>query len=50
MTRFIFGFLRRNFQISQEHIKTNVYNTLFGPQVEYAAGLVAVDLSDQLVR
>ena len=31
------GFLRRNFQISQEHIKTNVYNTLVRPQVEYAA-------------
>ena len=33
------GFLRRNFQISQEHIKTNVYNTLVRPQVEYAAAV-----------
>ena len=33
------GFLRRNFQIPQEHIKTNVYNTLVRPQVEYAAAV-----------
>ena len=33
------GFLRRNFQISQQHIKSNVYTTLVRPQVEYAAAV-----------
>ena len=31
------GFLRRNFQISQQRIKSNVCKTLVRPQVEYAA-------------
>ena len=31
------GFLRRNLQISQRHIKSNAYTTLVRPQVEYAA-------------
>ena len=31
------AFLRRNLQISQQHIKANAYTTLVRPQVEYAA-------------
>ena len=30
------GFLRRNLQIHQKHIKTNAYKTLVRPQIEYA--------------
>ena len=30
------GFLRRNLQIYQKHIKTNAYKTLVRPQIEYA--------------
>ena len=31
------GFLRRNLQIHQKHIKANTYKTLAGPQIEYAS-------------
>ena len=31
------GFLRRNLQIHQKHIKTNAYKTLVRPQIEYAS-------------
>ena len=31
------GFLRRNLQILQKHIKTNAYKTLVRPQIEYAS-------------
>ena len=30
------GFLRRNLQIHQKHIKVNAYKTLVRPQIEYA--------------
>ena len=33
------AFLRRNLQISQQHIKTNAYTTLVRPQLEYAAAV-----------
>ena len=33
------GFLKRNLQIKQKHIKSNAYKTLVRPQVEYAAAL-----------
>ena len=31
------GFLRRNLQIHQKHIKANAYKTLVQPQIEYAS-------------
>ena len=31
------GFLRRNLQIHQKHIKANAYKTLVRPQIEYAS-------------
>ena len=31
------GFLRRNLQIQQKHIKSNAYKTLVRPQIEYAS-------------
>lgn len=31
------GFLRRNLQIHQKHIKSNAYKTLVRPQIEYAS-------------
>ena len=31
------GFLRRNLQIHQKHIKVNAYKTLVRPQIEYAS-------------
>ena len=33
------GFLRRNLQMSQKHIKANAYKTLVRPQMEYAAAV-----------
>ena len=33
------AFLRRNFKISQSHIKSNTYTTLVRPQLEYAASV-----------
>ena len=33
------GFLRRNLQIHQKHIKANAYETLARPQIEYASTL-----------
>ena len=33
------AFLRRNLQISQQHIKSNAYTTLVRPQLEYAASV-----------
>ena len=33
------AFLRRNLQISQQHIKEKAYNTLVRPQLEYAASV-----------
>ena len=31
------GFLRRNLQVHQKHIKANAYKTLVRPQIEYAS-------------
>ena len=34
------GFLRRNLQIHQKHIKSNAYKTLVRPQIEYASTIL----------
>ena len=37
------GFLRRNLQIHQKHIKANAYKTLVQPQIEYASTICIWD-------